>query len=192
MLQNNYFTEMCSGSEAGSYLRLIDCVYHSALGLRVIKKRRRRDSRVRGSDGEERRRARTKRERVRGVVERGSEDQRAESTLYSVTPYTLHPTPPYILHLKPPYILYPTPPYMDSGVHSSDGEECRSARSESKRVGGVVGGGEERGCRPPYILHLTPYTLHPTPYTIHPPTPYTLHPAPCTLHSTPYTLSLQT
>jgi len=30
---------MCSGSEAGSYLRLIDCVYHSTLGLRVIKKR---------------------------------------------------------------------------------------------------------------------------------------------------------
>ena len=29
---------MCSGSEAGSYLRLIDCVYHSTLGLRVIKK----------------------------------------------------------------------------------------------------------------------------------------------------------
>ena len=27
-----------SGSEAGSYLRLIDFVYHSALGLRVIKK----------------------------------------------------------------------------------------------------------------------------------------------------------
>jgi len=33
---------MCSGSEAGSYLRLIDFVYHSTLGLRVIKKRRRR------------------------------------------------------------------------------------------------------------------------------------------------------
>jgi hypothetical protein len=31
----------CSGSEAGSYLRLIDFVYHSTLGLRVIKKRRR-------------------------------------------------------------------------------------------------------------------------------------------------------
>jgi len=30
---------MCSGSEAGSYLRLIDFVYHSTLGLRVIKKR---------------------------------------------------------------------------------------------------------------------------------------------------------
>ena len=30
--------EMCSGSEAGSYLRLIDFVYHSTLGLRVIKK----------------------------------------------------------------------------------------------------------------------------------------------------------
>jgi len=26
--ENNYFTEMCSGSEAGSYLRLIDFVYH--------------------------------------------------------------------------------------------------------------------------------------------------------------------
>jgi len=29
---------MCSGSEAGSYLRLIEFVYHSTLGLRVIKK----------------------------------------------------------------------------------------------------------------------------------------------------------
>jgi len=36
--ENNYFTEMCSGSEAGSYLRLIDFVYHSTLGLRVMKK----------------------------------------------------------------------------------------------------------------------------------------------------------
>ena len=30
---------MCSGSEAGSYLRRIDFVYHSTLGLRVIKKK---------------------------------------------------------------------------------------------------------------------------------------------------------
>ena len=30
---------MCSGSEAGSYLRLIDFVYHSTLDLRVIKKK---------------------------------------------------------------------------------------------------------------------------------------------------------
>ena len=30
----------CSGSEAGSYLRLIDFVYHSTLGLRAIKKKR--------------------------------------------------------------------------------------------------------------------------------------------------------
>ena len=37
--ENDYFTEMCSGSEVGSYLRLIDCVYHSTLGLRVIKKK---------------------------------------------------------------------------------------------------------------------------------------------------------
>jgi len=39
--EGNYFTEMCSGSEAGSYFRLIDFVYHSTLGLRVIKKKRR-------------------------------------------------------------------------------------------------------------------------------------------------------
>ena len=29
---------MCSGSKAGSHLRLIDCVYQSTLGVRVIKK----------------------------------------------------------------------------------------------------------------------------------------------------------
>jgi len=34
-----HFTEMCSGSEAGSYLRLIDFLHHSTLGLRVMKKR---------------------------------------------------------------------------------------------------------------------------------------------------------
>ena len=38
--ENSYFTEMCSGSEAGSYLRLIDFVYHSTLDLIVIKKKR--------------------------------------------------------------------------------------------------------------------------------------------------------
>ena len=32
--------EMCSGSEAGSYLRLIDFVYHSNLGLRVIQEKK--------------------------------------------------------------------------------------------------------------------------------------------------------
>ena len=36
---------MCGGSGAGSYLRLIDFVYHSTLGLRVIKKRRGAESR---------------------------------------------------------------------------------------------------------------------------------------------------
>ena len=35
----NYFTEICSGSETSSYLRLIDFVHHSTLGLRVIKKK---------------------------------------------------------------------------------------------------------------------------------------------------------
>ena len=33
---DNYFTKMCIGSEAGSYLGLIDFAYHSILGLRVI------------------------------------------------------------------------------------------------------------------------------------------------------------
>jgi len=31
---------MCSGSEADSYLRLIDFMYHSTLGLRVIEKKK--------------------------------------------------------------------------------------------------------------------------------------------------------
>jgi len=39
---------MCSVSEAGSYVRLIDCVYHSTLGVRVIKKRKTLDVRVGG------------------------------------------------------------------------------------------------------------------------------------------------
>ena len=38
-----YFTEMCSGSEAGSYARLIEFVYHSTLVLRVIKKKKKLD-----------------------------------------------------------------------------------------------------------------------------------------------------
>ena len=32
---------MCSGSEAGSYLRLIDFMYHSPLGLKVMNTRKR-------------------------------------------------------------------------------------------------------------------------------------------------------
>jgi len=34
---------MCSGSDAGSFLRLIDFVYHSTLGVRVIKKKKEED-----------------------------------------------------------------------------------------------------------------------------------------------------
>ena len=37
---SQWHTEMCSGSEAGSYSRRIDFVYHSTLGLRVIKKKK--------------------------------------------------------------------------------------------------------------------------------------------------------
>jgi len=39
---NKYFTEMCSGFEAGSYLRLIDFVYHSTLGLTETKKEKKK------------------------------------------------------------------------------------------------------------------------------------------------------
>ena len=34
---------MCSGSETGSYLRIIDSVYHSTLGLREIKEKKNYD-----------------------------------------------------------------------------------------------------------------------------------------------------
>ena len=47
--ENNCFTEMCSGSEAGSYVRPIDFVCHSILGLRVMKKRR-EDASSKGND----------------------------------------------------------------------------------------------------------------------------------------------
>ena len=40
--KNIYFEEISSGSEEGSYLRRIDLVYHSTIGWRVIKKKRRR------------------------------------------------------------------------------------------------------------------------------------------------------
>jgi len=40
------FTEMCSGSEAGSYLRLIDVVYHSTPGLRVINEKKKKERRA--------------------------------------------------------------------------------------------------------------------------------------------------
>jgi len=36
--KNNYATEVCSGSEAGSYLRLIDCCI--TLGSRVIENKK--------------------------------------------------------------------------------------------------------------------------------------------------------
>ena len=42
MTDDNYLTEMCSGSKAGSNSRLIDFVYHSTLGLRVIKKKKKK------------------------------------------------------------------------------------------------------------------------------------------------------
>ena len=39
ILQDLHVLELCCGSEAGWYLRLVDFVYHSTLGVRVIKKK---------------------------------------------------------------------------------------------------------------------------------------------------------
>ena len=39
-MREAWSAEMCSGSEAGSYLRLIDFVYHPTLGLSVINKKK--------------------------------------------------------------------------------------------------------------------------------------------------------
>ena len=44
----NYFTDMCSGSEASSYLRLRDVAHHSTLGVRVIEKKKVTVSRAAG------------------------------------------------------------------------------------------------------------------------------------------------
>jgi len=38
--ESNYSTEMCSGPETGSYLRLTDFVYRPTLELRVIIKKK--------------------------------------------------------------------------------------------------------------------------------------------------------
>ena len=43
--RDNYFTKICSGSEAGLYLGLIDFAYHSTLGLRVTRKKKERKER---------------------------------------------------------------------------------------------------------------------------------------------------
>jgi len=39
-LENDSFTEMCRGSEAGSYLRPMVFMYHSTLGVRVMIKKK--------------------------------------------------------------------------------------------------------------------------------------------------------
>jgi hypothetical protein len=40
--QGNYFTEMCSGPKAGSYLRLIDFGNTQLLGLRAMDKKKKK------------------------------------------------------------------------------------------------------------------------------------------------------
>ena len=116
---------MCSGSEAGSYLRLIDFVYHSTPGLRVIKKKKKRRS-LFGVEGFGIWGLWVCRSgiwdltlvsfgiwgswRLRTVPLFGTRDLFGKRTL-NPTPYTLHPHPtpythtphptPYTLHFKP-------------------------------------------------------------------------------------------
>jgi len=87
--ENKYFTEMCSGSEAGSYLRLIDFVYHSTLGLRVIKKKKKRKGAHTASNS---------RAPARGV------SCRSPATGAIRPPFGLHG---YLAHKKPPTPLGP-------------------------------------------------------------------------------------
>ena len=87
--------EMCSGSEAGSCLRLMDYVYHST--LRVIEKKKKFTTTCHAVGC-----YRMQYHFVYGMP------------LYRSTRYTLHPTPftlhpsPYTPHLSP-IILHPTP-----------------------------------------------------------------------------------
>jgi len=83
--ENKYFTEMCSGSESGSYLRLIDFVYHSTLRLRVIKKKKRTNSprtrclpaeRERGREAERERERERERKLLLPAFTRESEQER--------------------------------------------------------------------------------------------------------------------
>ena len=49
-VRRDYFPEMCSGSEAGSYLWRIDFVCHSTLGVRVIKKKKKLSHRCKSAN----------------------------------------------------------------------------------------------------------------------------------------------
>ena len=73
--EKNNFTEMCSCSEAGSYLRLIDLVYHLTSGLRVLKKKKAQGIRARQrqgvSAGERERKREREKERGRERVVQG-------------------------------------------------------------------------------------------------------------------------
>ena len=132
------FTEICSGSEAGSFLRPIDFAYLSPLDLRVMKKKKHTavgdrvghyQLRVRLGEPP-RHQSLSARVRFKGFGYRGCRALgfRVRRVSFRVQlkvskPCTLKPTP-YTLHPSP-YTLPPT-------------------------------------------LHPTPYTLHPDTYTLHP------------------------
>ena len=75
---------MCSGSEAGSYLRLTDVVYHSTLGLRVIKQKKKTCCLVWAADAAG--------SLILKMSLGMSTDIAGDDTLHP-SPYTLHPTP---------------------------------------------------------------------------------------------------
>ena len=117
---------MCSGSEVGSYLRLIDFVYHSTLGVRVIKKKKKIPDGVQEEEGkgEGHRRWGGRGNRLAGprytnahsnnnatgtaTQNSHPESMHARGTFSLATPYNLNtPQPtPYTLHPSP-YILKP-------------------------------------------------------------------------------------
>jgi len=87
---------MCSGSEAGSYLRLIDFVYHLTLGLRVIKKKKSLGLRVEGP----RPRVRDHSQRHPSAALREGSWLRVEGSRPRVQRYLAHKKPPHPRNLR--------------------------------------------------------------------------------------------
>ena len=113
-LVNNYFTQMCNGPEEGSYLRLVDSVYHLALGWRGAKKKEKKgqgfdlvrygEERERGRQGGRDRERETERERER---EREREKERERETSSSPPLNSLPRISPPPLALDPLPCLEP-------------------------------------------------------------------------------------
>ena len=183
------FTETCSGFEAGSYLRLIDFLHPSTLGLRVIQKEK-KDGVVRGNDI------------------RGADTLHPTLNILRPTPYTQHPTL---------YAIHPTPQTISSKMghvrHSLVLERDNRLRAFEayKLVAGEWGtcslpevgegldaapGGASGwvGHHARVVLHFAPHTLTHSPHTLSPSLTFSLSPHTLshTLSTHCHTLSLHT